>query len=177
MNFISMAFRFFQQIRLSPSHFTCFFLKFLWCVFVGGHSCVFHRVFSFFPRMFLLFLLHEYPLFSQCYHTFSCVPYFLNAAVFSCVHLSLHPIATISSDSQRERKRSMSNIEQDCVTFRIRDDEANELHFKVSMGIRLQKVFDVYASKKTLTVSALKFLFDGQRLVGDMTPESLGMPR
>ena len=42
------------------------------------------------------------------------------------------------------------------------------------MGIRLQKVFDVYASKKSLTVSALKFLFDGQRLIGDMTPDALG---
>ena len=42
------------------------------------------------------------------------------------------------------------------------------------MGIRLQKVFDVYASKKSLAVSALKFVFDGQRLIGDMTPEALG---
>ena len=42
------------------------------------------------------------------------------------------------------------------------------------MGIKLQKVFDVYASKKNLTAPSLKFLFDGQRLIGDMTPEALG---
>ena len=68
----------------------------------------------------------------------------------------------------------MSNIEQDCVTFRMRDEEGNELHFKVSMGIKLQKVFDVYASKKNLTVSSLKFLFNAERVIGDMTPETLG---
>ena len=68
----------------------------------------------------------------------------------------------------------MSNIEQDCVTFRMRDEDGNELHFKVSMGIRLQKVFDVYASKKNLTVSSLKFMFSSERVIGDMSPESLG---
>jgi hypothetical protein len=68
----------------------------------------------------------------------------------------------------------MSNIEQDCVTFRMRDEDGNELHFKVSMGIRLQKVFDVYASKKNLTVSSLKFMFASERVIGDMSPESLG---
>ena len=45
------------------------------------------------------------------------------------------------------------------------------------MGIKLQKVFDVYASKKNLTAPSLKFLFDGQRLIGDMTPEALGEKR
>jgi hypothetical protein len=74
----------------------------------------------------------------------------------------------------KERKRSMSNIEQDCVTFRMRDEDGNELHFKVSMGIKLQKVFDVYASKKCLTVSSLKFTFNGDRVIGDTTPELLG---
>ena len=68
----------------------------------------------------------------------------------------------------------MSNIEQDCVTFRMRDEDGNELHFKVSMGIKLQKVFDVYASKKCLTVSSLKFTFNGDRVIGDTTPELLG---
>jgi hypothetical protein len=53
--------------------------------------------------------------------------------------------------------------------------QGNELHFKVSMSIKLQKVFDVYSSKKNLTMSALKFLFDGERLSGDMSPEHLGI--
>lgn len=80
-----------------------------------------------------------------------------------------------SAESLKERKRSMSNIEQDCVTFRMRDEQRNELHFKVSMNIKLQKVFDVYASKKNLTMCALRFLFDGERLSGDMSPEHLGL--
>ena len=95
--------------------------------------------------------------------------------MYSSLFLTISPNSRCcSSESLKERKRSLSNIEQDCVTFRIRDEERNELHFKVSMGIRLQKVFDVYASKKSLAVSALKFVFDGQRLIGDMTPEALG---
>ena len=95
--------------------------------------------------------------------------------MYSSLFLTISPNSRCcSSEALKERKRSLSNIEQDCVTFRIRDEERNELHFKVSMGIRLQKVFDVYASKKSLAVSALKFVFDGQRLIGDMTPEALG---
>ena len=49
-------------------------------------------------------------------------------------------LAAAGGASGKERKRSPSNLGQDCVTFRVRDEAANELHFKVSMTIRLQKV-------------------------------------
>jgi hypothetical protein len=42
------------------------------------------------------------------------------------------------------------------------------------MGIKLQKVYDVYASKKNFTISALRFELQGERLTGDMSPEHLG---
>ena len=86
-------------------------------------------------------------------------------------------LAAIGShlNPQKERKRSLSNIGQDCVTFRVRDEQGQELHFKVSMTIRLQKVFDVYAQKKNVAVTSLKFLFEGERLTGDTTPDDLGL--
>ena len=37
------------------------------------------------------------------------------------------------------------------------------------------QVFDVYAQKKNVAPSSLKFVFEGQRLSGDMMPEDLGL--
>ena len=39
----------------------------------------------------------------------------------------------------------------------------------------MYQVFDVYAQKKNVAVSSLKFTFEGQNLTGEMTPDDLGL--
>lgn len=48
-----------------------------------------------------------------------------------------------------------------------------ETYFKVKKTTRMEKVFSTYASRKGVSVGALRFLLDGQRVSGDQTPTSL----
>lgn len=48
-----------------------------------------------------------------------------------------------------------------------------ETYFKVKKTTRMEKVFNTYATRKGVQVSALRFLLDGQRVNSDDTPTSL----
>lgn len=40
----------------------------------------------------------------------------------------------------------------------------------------MKKVFDAYAKRKSVAPTALRFLLDGERIVGDQTPEKVSVP-
>ena len=40
---------------------------------------------------------------------------------------------------------------------------------------KLDKVFNAYSRRKGVNASSLRFLFDGQRVRGDQTPEDINM--
>ncbi|CAM9866092.1 unnamed protein product, partial [Ectocarpus sp. 8 AP-2014] len=48
-----------------------------------------------------------------------------------------------------------------------------ETYFKVKKTTRMEKVFTTYASRKGVSVSALRFLLDGSRVGPEDTPTSL----
>lgn len=58
---------------------------------------------------------------------------------------------------------------------RVRGQTGDELFLKVKQTTPMLKVFKAYASRKGVSVSALRFLIDGDRVDPDKTPESLGL--
>ncbi|CAM9959712.1 unnamed protein product, partial [Laminaria digitata] len=48
-----------------------------------------------------------------------------------------------------------------------------ETYFKVKKTTRMEKVFTTYATRKGVSVAALRFLLDGQRVAAEDTPTSL----
>jgi hypothetical protein len=80
-----------------------------------------------------------------------------------------------SGDFEGSRGSSPRNNEfSPNVTFRLRDQSGGpDMHFKVSVNVRLQKVIDVYASKRDVPVKSFWFQYDGVRISGDNTPEIL----
>lgn len=58
------------------------------------------------------------------------------------------------------------------VSF-IRKQTGEETYFKVKKTTRMEKVFSTYAQRKGVSVGALRFLLDGERVNGDQTPTSL----
>ena len=62
---------------------------------------------------------------------------------------------------------------RDDVTIKIRDSKGADLHLKMNRNVRLQKAFELYASKRSVHVSTLEFLLDGEIIKGDCTPEML----
>lgn len=61
------------------------------------------------------------------------------------------------------------------LTVKVRDSEGVEILFKIKKTTRFEKVMAAYTQKVGGTPGSYKFLFDGERINEDNTPESLEM--
>ncbi|KAJ4422154.1 hypothetical protein N0V82_003238 [Gnomoniopsis sp. IMI 355080] len=61
------------------------------------------------------------------------------------------------------------------IEIRVVDQQGNECHFKIRTTTKFDKVFTAFTERQNVTQGSLRFLFDGQRVGGDDTPESLEM--
>lgn len=53
--------------------------------------------------------------------------------------------------------------------------DGNEIHFKVKMTTQMGKLKKSYSERVAMSVSSLRFLFDGKRINDDETPKQLEM--
>eukprot|EP00941_MAST-03F_sp_MAST-3F-sp1_P006463 g6463.t1 len=62
------------------------------------------------------------------------------------------------------------------LTIRVRNaDEGGETYFKVLLKTKMVKVFKVYAERSNLDLNKLRFYLNGDRVLDDDTPQSLGL--
>lgn len=61
----------------------------------------------------------------------------------------------------------------DTITLRVKEQTGDEMFFKVKKTTKMSKIFDAYASRKGVTASTLRFLYDGERVLPDNTPKML----
>ncbi|KAL0584542.1 hypothetical protein ABG067_005565 [Albugo candida] len=61
----------------------------------------------------------------------------------------------------------------EAITIRVKDQSGEEMYFRVKLVTRMEKVFEAYAERKNIDVTALRFLLDGTRICGDQTPKML----
>jgi small ubiquitin-related modifier len=60
------------------------------------------------------------------------------------------------------------------ITIRIRDQTGEETFFKILLGVRMGKVFEIYARLKGVDcITTLRFMLDCERILEDQTPEML----
>lgn len=53
--------------------------------------------------------------------------------------------------------------------------ENGEVHFKVRSSTKFQKVFEAFCQRRGLEVNSVRFLFDGERLRADQSPDDYDM--
>uniref|UniRef100_A0A2K5DKW0 Small ubiquitin-related modifier n=1 Tax=Aotus nancymaae TaxID=37293 RepID=A0A2K5DKW0_AOTNA len=53
--------------------------------------------------------------------------------------------------------------------------DSSEIHFKVKMTTPLKKLKEWYCDRQGVPMNSLRFLFEGQRIADNHTPEELGM--
>lgn len=58
------------------------------------------------------------------------------------------------------------------INIRVKDQDSNEVRFKIKSTTSLKKVMDAYCQRQGLQRDALRFLFDGDRVQDNDTPES-----
>lgn len=61
------------------------------------------------------------------------------------------------------------------INIRLVEADGSELAFKVRSTTRFVKVIDAFCSARHIHPNAVRFLFDGQRLSDNDTPQQLGM--
>uniref|UniRef100_A0A915ELX0 Ubiquitin-like domain-containing protein n=1 Tax=Ditylenchus dipsaci TaxID=166011 RepID=A0A915ELX0_9BILA len=61
------------------------------------------------------------------------------------------------------------------IKLKVVGQDSNEVHFRVKFGTSMGKLKKSYAERTGVSVSALRFLFDGRRINDDDTPKSLEM--
>ena len=78
-----------------------------------------------------------------------------------------------------ERKPSTSELKSDQqaeqINLKVRDADGNEVQFRIKRHTALRKLMDAYCSRKGVDLASYRFLFDGNRINDDDTPEKLGM--
>mmetsp|Transcript_20334 Transcript_20334/g.49844 ORF Transcript_20334/g.49844 Transcript_20334/m.49844 type:complete len:94 (+) Transcript_20334:102-383(+) len=63
----------------------------------------------------------------------------------------------------------------DQLNIKVRDPEGNEVQFKIKRTTKFNKLIEAYCQKMGAESNAYRFLFDGNRIQGEQTPEDLDM--
>lgn len=61
------------------------------------------------------------------------------------------------------------------INLKVKSQDGNEVYFKVKQTTKLSKLMNAYCNRVGKELSAVRFLFDGERLQPDATPEQLDM--
>jgi len=63
----------------------------------------------------------------------------------------------------------------DHLNMKVKSQDGNEVFFKVKKTTQFSKIFGAYCKKVGADQASVRFLFDGNRVRDDQTPEQLGM--
>ncbi|KAH0468991.1 hypothetical protein IEQ34_002223 [Dendrobium chrysotoxum] len=72
-------------------------------------------------------------------------------------------------------KRLETVVEVTHINLKVKGQHGNEQTFKVKRTTKLKRLMDAYCNRQSENANAIVFLYDGHRLRGDETPESLEM--
>lgn len=61
------------------------------------------------------------------------------------------------------------------IQVKVRSPDGNEVFFKIKRKTKLEKLMSVYCTRLGQSMDAVRFLFDGDRVHGDNTPEQLNI--
>lgn len=61
------------------------------------------------------------------------------------------------------------------IQLKVKNAEGKEVLFKLKMSTPLRKLMDAYCQREGLPVDGVRFLYDGERVNRDQTPEELDM--
>jgi small ubiquitin-related modifier len=61
------------------------------------------------------------------------------------------------------------------IQLKVKNAEGKEVLFKLKMTTPLRKLMDAYCQREGLPVDGVRFLYDGERVNRDQTPEELDM--
>ncbi|SOV11577.1 small ubiquitin-related modifier [Plasmodium sp. gorilla clade G2] len=67
------------------------------------------------------------------------------------------------------------NNQGEHIQVKVRSPDGAEVFFKIKRKTKLEKLMEVYCNRLGQSMEAVRFLYDGDRIHGDNTPEQLGI--
>jgi len=61
------------------------------------------------------------------------------------------------------------------LEIKVTGQDGNEVNFKIKASAPLKKLMEAYCDRQGKSLAAIRFMFDGNRLRPDQTPEQLEM--
>jgi len=81
----------------------------------------------------------------------------------------------MASDEEQGEDVKQEVKPENHLNIKVRDTENGEVHFKVRSSTKFQKVFEAFCQRRGLEVNSVRFLFDGERLRADQSPDDYDM--
>lgn len=61
------------------------------------------------------------------------------------------------------------------INIKVKSQDGAEIFFKIKRTTQLKKLMDAYVNRQGLSINQCRFIFDGERLKDDDTPDKLEM--
>jgi small ubiquitin-related modifier len=68
-----------------------------------------------------------------------------------------------------------AKTEDNHINLKVVGADNSEVHFKIKKTTQLKKLKQAYADRQGVSLTSLRFLFDGQRVSDEMSPKTLEM--
>jgi small ubiquitin-related modifier len=78
-------------------------------------------------------------------------------------------------DDYGETKPKVEGGDDNVLSLKVKDQTGGEVVFKVKRTTKFAKIRDAFCQKKSWVADQVRFVYDGQRLDPNATPEELDM--
>lgn len=66
-------------------------------------------------------------------------------------------------------------VQSPTLTLKVKSQDGIETYFKIKRNTQLRKLMESFCTRQGINQSTVRFLFDGERVLDESTPEALGM--
>eukprot|EP00035_Acanthoeca_spectabilis_P020149 m.431365 g.431365 ORF g.431365 m.431365 type:complete len:101 (-) comp17292_c0_seq1:169-471(-) len=74
-----------------------------------------------------------------------------------------------------DTKAGVKAEEENFINLRVVAQDNQELHFKIKRSTPMRRLIGTYCKKKQLQAESVRFLFDGEQIDPDATPDTMEM--
>mmetsp|Transcript_19416 Transcript_19416/g.23222 ORF Transcript_19416/g.23222 Transcript_19416/m.23222 type:complete len:102 (+) Transcript_19416:106-411(+) len=80
-----------------------------------------------------------------------------------------------SGEHKPDTKGDAAKGESATINLKVKDQDNNEVHFRVKLTTKFDKIFTAFCEKRGLNKENTRFIFEGQRLTSGQTPNDCQM--
>lgn len=85
------------------------------------------------------------------------------------------PLVAMSDEETKPSSEVFEIKKEEVIKVKVVAQDGNEIHFKVKKTTQLKKLKESYCQRQGVPLNSLKFLFEGQKIADNHTPEELEM--